>query len=381
MEYLYITLGIVIILLLVLLIVMLFAKKSQQPDILKEITNQRRETSEQMQKNREELAGNISRLSQEMETRLETQNRRIERRIADLEERNEKAMAGIRQTVDENLHKSLEEHIGQSFKTVSERLEQVYKGLGEMQTLASGVGDLKKVLSNVKNRGVWGELQLERLLAQMLSYEQYEKNACTVPGSGKSVEFAVKLPSVTGEITLLPIDSKFPIESYSRLSDAYDNTPELVDKYAKELEDAVKKSARDIYEKYINPPITTDYAIMFLPVEGLYCEVVKCSGLVEHLQQKYKVIIAGPTTLTALLSSMQMGFRTVALEKRATEVWATLSAVKTEFEKFSEVVDDARKHIALVDKDLEKLVGTRSRAIVSKLSRLEESLPEENSAE
>jgi len=376
MVYLCIALGVII----VIMSILLFWGMSKKNDdgMLKELSSQRRENSEQLQKNREELAASISRLSQEMEFRFENQNRKIDLKLSEIELRNEKAINSVQKSVDENLHKSLEEHIGQSFKTVSDRLEQVYKGLGEMQTLANGVGDLKKVLSNVKNRGVWGELQLERLLSQMLSAEQYVKNATTKPGSGQIVEFAIKLPSASGEITLLPIDSKFPIESYNRLLDAYDNSPELTETCAKELEDAVRKSAKDISDKYINPPFTTDYALMFLPVEGLYCEVARRNGLIELLQQKYKILISGPTTLTALLSSLQMGFRTVALEKRTTEVWATLSAVKSEFEKFSEVIDSTRKHLSKADEDLEKLVGVRARAIVSKLSRLEETLPDES---
>ena len=379
MEYLCIFLGITVIVLAVLLIV--FLPKKQDDSLLRELGIQRRESAEQLQKNREELAGSIARLSQELEFRFQNQNRRIDAKLAEIETKNEKAINGVQKSVDENLHKSLEAHIGQSFKTVSDRLEQVYKGLGEMQTLANGVGDLKKVLSNVKNRGVWGELQLERLLSQMLSGEQYIKNAATKPGSGQIVEFAIKLPSASGETTLLPIDSKFPIESYNRLIDACDNSPDQAESFAKELEDAVKKSAKDISEKYINPPFTTDYAIMFLPLEGLYCEVARRNGLIELLQQKYKIIISGPTTLTALLSSLQMGFRTVALEKRTTEVWATLSAVKSEFEKFSDIIDSTRKHLSRADDDLEKLLGVRTRAIVSRLGRLEETLPDEENPE
>lgn len=380
MEYL---LCIALIFIILLLLIIMFVRKPEKEDetLINELARQRHENSEQMQKNREELAGSISRLSQELEMRMENQNRKIDLRLAEIQEKNEKAISGVQKSVDENLHKSLEEHIGQSFKTVSDRLEQVYKGLGEMQSLANGVGDLKKVLSNVKNRGVWGELQLERLLSQMLSNEQFVKNAVTKPGSGQLVEFAIKLPSSQGEYTLLPIDSKFPIESYNRLLDSYDNSPELIESCAKELEDSVKKSAKEISEKYINPPLTTDYAIMFLPIEGLYCEVARRNGLIELLQQKYKILISGPTTLTALLSSLQMGFRAVALEKRSTEVWSTLSAVKTEFEKFSDIIDSTRKHLNKADEELEKLVGVRSRAIVSKLGRLEETLPEEKPQE
>lgn len=374
MEYICIALALIIV---VLVIALIMKKPPREDSLVRELAEQRRESSVQLQKNREELAESISRLSRELDLKLDVQSRNMERRLYEIEEKNEKAVKLVKNSVDENLHKSLEEHIGQSFKTVSERLEQVYKGLGEMQTLAVGVGDLKKALTNVKNRGVWGELQLERLLTQMLSDEQFVRNAVTKPGSGQQVEFAVKLPSSSGKITLLPIDSKFPTESYNRLIDAYDNSPELIEAHAKELEEVIKKSARDISEKYINPPFTTDYAVMFLPIEGLYCEVARRDGLIELLQQKYKILISGPTTLAALLSSLQLGFRAAALEKRSAEAWSTLAAVKTEFEKFSDVIDNTRKHILKADDELEKLVGVRTRAIVSKLGKLEEALPDQ----
>ena len=305
-----------------------------------------------------------------MENRFEIQNRKIEYKLSQIEEKNEKSIENIRKTVDENLHETLNKSIGESFKTVNEQLEQVYKGLGEMQTLAAGVGDLKKIFSNVKNRGVWGELQLERLLCQMLSSEQYIKNAVIKQGSGQQVEFAVKLPS-NDQTVLLPVDSKFPIESYTRLLEAYDNNPEGIQACAKELENAVKKSAMDISEKYINPPYTTDYAIMFLPIEGLYCEVARRDGLLELLQQKYNIIISGPTTFTALLTSLQLGFKTVSIEKRTAKVWQTLSKVKKEFENFSGVLTKAQTHISQASDDLDKLVGVRSRAILNKLNGLE----------
>ena len=375
MEKIFLALCAVIIILLILLLI----KKPQagrDDALLSYLAQQNRDNLDQLQKNREELAGNISRLSQTLDAKLEMQNRKIDLRLSEIEEKNGKAIGKIQEAVDENLHKSLEEHIGQSFKTVSDRLEQVYKGLGEMQNLAVGVGDLKKVLSNVKNRGVWGELQLERLLSQMLSYEQYVKNAVTKPGSGQVVEFAVKLPSGNDKTVLLPIDSKFPVESYNRLLDATESSPEQAEIYGKELEDMIKKSAKEISEKYINPPLTTDYAIMFLPVEGLYCEVVRRDGLIELLQQKYKIIISGPTTLTALLNSLQIGFKAVALEKRTAQVWSTLVAAKSEFEKFSEVLTLTRKRLAQADEELEKLVGVRTRAIISRLDKLEQTLPE-----
>ncbi len=376
MEYIIIALAVIVIILIAVLSFMAIGKNNDK--LILELQNQRKDTLEQLQKNREELQNNIARFSDSVDKKLDMQNRKIEYRLGEIQEKNEKSIETVRKTVDENLHKSLEEHIGQSFKTVSERLEQVYKGLGEMQTLAAGVGDLKKVLSNVKNRGVWGELQLERLLSGILSPDQYIKNAAPKPGSGQVVEFAIKLPTSGTETVLLPIDSKFPIESYERLIDAYDNASPDIEVHAKELEDMIKKSAKDISEKYINPPITTDFAIMFLPVEGLYCEVVRRESLIELLQQKYRVIISGPTTLTALLNSLSMGFKTAALEKRTALVWSTLKSVKIEFDKFSEVLESSRKHIKKADEDLDKLVGVRTRSIIGKLDRLEETLPDEH---
>ncbi len=377
MQFTDILLTFLIVLIFALVLISLLKKPANSSDaIMEELKRQSRDNLDQMQKNREELSTNLARHSAAIDAKLELQNRKIDSRLNSIEEKNEKSIEKVRKTVDENLHKSLEEHIGQSFKTVSERLEQVYKGLGEMQTLATGVGDLKKVLTNVKNRGVWGELQLERLLSGVLSYDQYIKNATARPGSGQVVEFAIKLPTAHDETVLLPIDSKFPVESYNRLLDCYENNLSDAEIYAKELEDMIKKSAKDISEKYINPPITTDFAIMFLPVEGLYCEVVRRDGLIEMLQQKYRVIISGPTTLTALLNSLSMGFKTVALEKRTAQVWATLSAVKIEFDKFSAILDNSRKHLKQADEDIEKLVGVRTRSIISKLDKLEETLPE-----
>ncbi|MBQ3053910.1 MAG: DNA recombination protein RmuC [Clostridia bacterium] len=355
---------------IILLIILILKMPKNDSSIRQELITQRKENAEQSLKNRQELSESISRLNMSMENRFEIQNRKIEYKLSQIEEKNEKSIENIRKTVDENLHETLNKSIGESFKTVNEQLEQVYKGLGEMQTLAAGVGDLKKIFSNVKNRGVWGELQLERLLCQMLSSEQYIKNAVIKQGSGQQVEFAVKLPS-NDQTVLLPVDSKFPIESYTRLLEAYDNNPEGIQACAKELENAVKKSAMDISEKYINPPYTTDYAIMFLPIEGLYCEVARRDGLLELLQQKYNIIISGPTTFTALLTSLQLGFKTVSIEKRTAKVWQTLSKVKKEFENFSGVLTKAQTHISQASDDLDKLVGVRSRAILNKLNGLE----------
>ena len=369
MLYICITLAVLVLLLIFTLIFLLLRTDNKNLIAREEFLGQHRENLNEMRLGREELSASLSRFAAGLDAKLESQNRRIDMRLSDIEARNEKSIEEIRKTVDDNLNKTLGEHIGQSFKAVNDRLEQVNRGIGEMHGIAESIGDLKKVLSNVKNRGVWGELQLDRLLSQMLSAEQYEKNFSAKPGSGQSVEFAVKIPS-GDDIIYLPIDSKFPVESYTRLQEAYDNNRDDAEKYAKELEDAVKKSAKEISEKYINPPLTTDYAVMFLPVEGLYCEVVKRDGLLEYIQQKYRIIISGPTTLTALLNSLQVAFRSAKLEKKAAEVYAVLAEIKTEFEKFESTLSDAQRHLNQTSGDLERLVGTRTRSIIKKLDGL-----------
>ena len=291
----------------------------------------------------------------------------VERSIKALQEDNAKQLDRMRETVDEKLQKTLDERLNQSFAVVSERLEQVYKGLGEMQTLASGVGDLKKVLSNVKTRGIFGEIQLGAILEEILAPEQYETNIVTKKGSSNPVEYAIKLPGTDGESVYLPIDAKFPADAYTRVRDAYDTgDPSELASAKKILEAAVKSFARDIRDKYISPPATTDFAIMFLPFEGLYAEVVSC-GLVEVLQRDYKVSIAGPTTMAALLNSLQMGFRTLAIQKRSGEVWKVLGAVKTEFDRFGDVLEATQRRLEQTSTELDKLVGVRTRQIRSKL--------------
>ncbi len=277
----------------------------------------------------------------------------------------------IRQTVDEKLQKTLNDRLSQSFELVTKQLEQVHKGLGEMQNLAVGVGDLKKVLSNVKTRGTLGEIQLEAILEQILAPEQYRKNVATIPDSRNLVEFAVVLPGTDDRGVLLPIDSKFPIEPYYRLLEAYEtaNADEVATAY-KALENAIKLQAKNISEKYIEAPYTTDFAVMFLPVEGLYAEVVR-HGLVETLQRDYKINIAGPTTMSAILNSLQMGFRTLAIQKRSSEVWTILSSVKSEFGKFGEVLEAARVKLRRANEDLDKLIGTRTNAILRRLKDVE----------
>jgi len=280
----------------------------------------------------------------------------------------------MRETVDEKLHSTLEKRLGESFKLVSDRLEIVHKGLGEMQTLAMGVGDLKKVLSNVKTRGTLGEIQLGRILDQILTKDQYDINVATKKGSRDNVEFAIKLPGRDNdnEVVYLPMDSKFPLDMYHNLVDAYETGDQkLIEEGYKKLEAAIKKSAKDIRDKYIDPPHTTDFGIMFLPIEGLYAEVVKRTNLVEILQREYRINVTGPTTLAALLNSLQMGFKTLAIEKRSSEVWKVLGAVKTEFGKFEDVLKSTQKKLNQASTDLDKLVGTRTKQINKKLMDVE----------
>lgn len=281
----------------------------------------------------------------------------------------------MRETVDEKLHKTLEERLGQSFKLVSDRLEAVQKGLGEMQSLANGVGDLKKVLNNVKTRGVLGEYQLGNILEQILAPEQYDSNVKTKKGSNDLVEFAIKLPGKDdeGSQVYLPIDAKFPQDDYVRLQEAFDAGDAAgIDSATKSLMNSVKKFAKDIHEKYVDPPNTTDISILFLPVEGLYAEVVRHPQMVSDLQRDYQVIITGPSTLAAILNSFAMGFRTLAIQKRSSEVWKVLGAVKTEFSKFGGVLEKAQKKINEANKELDALVGTRTKMMLSKLRRVEE---------
>lgn len=305
------------------------------------------------------------------EQKLDAMRQTMAQSLQYMQEDNNKRLDSIRQTVDEKLQKTLEDKMTQSFRLVNERLEQVYKGLGEMQTLAVGVGDLKKVLSNVKTRGILGEIQLGAILEEILSPEQYAANIATVPGSKNVVEYAVKLPGDDGAPVYLPIDSKFPGDAYAALQDAYDSgSAEAVQAAFQTLSTRIKSFAKDIHDKYIEPPHTTEFGIMFLPFEGLYAEVVN-RGLVEVLQRDYKVNIAGPSTMAALLNSLQMGFRTVAIQKRSSEVWAILGAVKTEFDKFGDILAATQNRLNQAGAELDKLVGVRTRAIQRKLRSVE----------
>ena len=301
------------------------------------------------------------------EQQLDNIRHSVENRLNYIQEDNNKKLEEMRKTVDERLQQSIEEKMNRSFSLVNERLEQVYKGLGEMQSLAVGVGDLKKVLSNVKTRGILGEIQLSAILSEILSPEQYEENVATKKGSKNVVEFAVKLPSDDDKFIYLPIDSKFPGDTYAALRDAIDEGDKIkIDLAAKALITRIKSEAKDIHDKYIDPPYTTEFAIMFLPFEGLYSEAVN-RGLVEILQRDYKVNIAGPSTMAALLNSLQMGFKTLAVQKRSAEAWEILGAVKQEFDKFGDVLEATQQRLDQANKELDKLVGVRTRQIQRKL--------------
>jgi DNA recombination protein RmuC len=339
--------------------------------------------------NRDELTTNLKEFQRAFDENVKSFNELQREKFGLLEKQQQKMLEStegklelMRQTVDEKLHKTLEERLGQSFQIVSDRLEAVQKGLGEMQSLANGVGDLKKVLSNVKTRGVLGEIQLGNILEQIMAPEQYEANVKTKQNSNDHVEFAIKLPGKDddGKEVYMPIDAKFPQEDYVRLQTAYDAGDILgIEIASKALSQAVKKFAKDIRDKYIDPPHTTDFGILFLPIEGLFAEVVRQPELVAILQREYKIIVTGPTTLAAMLNSLQMGFRTLAIQKRSSEVWQILGAVKTEFSKFGDTLDKAQRKINEANKELDTLVGTRTRMLLSKLKKVEE-LPQAESS-
>jgi DNA recombination protein RmuC len=329
-----------------------------------------KDQNEALQQFGERVRQSLLDLSNVQREKLSELSRRQDELLKNTEQRLEK----IRETVDEKLQKTLETRLGQSFDLVSTQLQAVQKGLGEMQSLANGVGDLKRVLTNVKSRGLLGEYQLQAILENILSPDQYVANAA-VTGTRERVEFAIKMPGQAEEI-FLPIDSKFPQEAYLRLVDALEIADKaLADQYRLELIKAVKKSAADIFNKYIHPPQTTDFAILFLPMESLYGEVLREPGLAQLLQQEYKVIVTGPTTLSAILNSLQMGFRTLAIQKRSSEVWQVLGAIKTEFGKFGVLLERTQKKLNEANSELDKLVGVRTRIIQRKLKEVQE-LPE-----
>jgi DNA recombination protein RmuC len=328
---------------------------------------------EEMTRSREENANAAKSQREELTASLENVRGIVDVRLQELQKDNAQQIDRMRATVDEKLHGTLEKRLGESFKLVSERLEKVHQGLGAMQQLASDVGGLQRVLTNVKTRGGWGEVQLGALLEQLLTSEQFDRNVQTRDESGERVDYAIKLPGEgNGAAVWLPIDAKFPMEDYQRLITAQESgETALTDDALKNLETQLKKSAKDICTKYINPPKTTDFALMFLPTEGLYAEAIRRVGLVEQVQRDCRVVFAGPTTLAALLNSLQMGFRTLAIQKRSSEVWNLLAGVKSEFAKFGEAISKVKDRLDQAAGDMEK-VAVRSRAITKKLRDVEE---------
>lgn len=340
----------------------------------------RTEQAESMKNFGELLTGQLHQLTQRNTQSLETLRETVETKLSSIQVDNNQKLEQMRQTVDEKLHNTLEQRLGESFKQVSDRLEQVHNGLGEMRTLASGVGDLKKVLTNVKVRGTWGEVQLDTLLDQILSADQYAKNVSTRPNSSERVEFAIKLPGrdMTDDVVWLPIDAKFPLEDYQRLVEAHELADLIaMEEASKALEIRIKAEAKTIRDKYLEPPHTTDFGLLFLPIEGLYAEVIRRPGLSDFLQREYRVTVVSPTTICAILNSLQMGFKTLAIEKRSSEVWMVLGAVKTEFSKFGDVLAKTKKKLDEARNTIES-AEVRSRAIDRQLRQVEALPVEEN---
>ena len=386
-EYILLAAALLSAVLLIVLLCLLLSRHRElthrlerlQRELVEEQRRSRQESNQSVQQSVQSLSQVLltaqGQANQQMTDSMEHIRRAVTGQLDAIREENNRQLEQMRRTVDEKLQQTLNDRISQSFRLVNERLEQVYTGLGEMKTLASGVGDLKKVLSNVKTRGVLGEIQLGAILEQILSPEQYEANVHTKPGSQNVVEYAVKLPGSDSGHVWLPVDAKFPVDAYGQLLDAYDSgDPDAVKAAGTVLEQRIRAFARDIRDKYLAPPHTTEFGIMFLPVEGLYAEVVR-RGMVETLQRDYRVNIAGPTTMAAVLNSLQMGFKTLAIQKRSGEVWKVLGAVKTEFEKFGTVIQSAQQRLEQANSELDKLVGVRTRQIQRRLADVT-SLPE-----
>ncbi|MGC8907962.1 MAG: DNA recombination protein RmuC [Desulfomonilaceae bacterium] len=391
-EFLLAAITLLLILILVLQIAALLRKRPLDvqtlASLLESIQSSHdridRSVRQEVAQNREELANALKNVADTLFQQLrdiehatgqhlERLRETVSEKLTSMQNDNNRYLERIRATVDEQLHGALERRLGESFKLVSERLEQVYRGLGEMQSLAVGVGDLKRALTNVKTRGTWGEVQLGALLQDVLLADQYAANVST-KGAGERVEFAVKLPGAkdNDEVVWLPIDAKFPMEDYLRLLDAYDKADaQMAEAASKQLETRVRQCAADIANKYLNPPVTTDFAILFLPTEGLFAEAMRRSGLADSIQREYRVVIAGPTTLWAILNSIQMGFRSLAVQKRSTEVWRLLAAVKTEWAKYQEVLERVLKKLNEASRTVEK-AKTQTDAISRKLRQVEE---------
>ena len=399
MDFTTILLIITILLLVIVIFTTLSSKKkNNSKEFIHEFNQVRQELNTMFMQTREEISrtvgnqitestklqqmqlSNITTLNEtklenmrkNMDEKLDSMRITVENKLLLLQKDNSEKLEQMRVTVDEKLHSTLEKRLGESFKLVNDRLESVYKGLGEMQTLAQGVGDLKKVFTNVKSRGFWGEIQLGNILEQFLTNEQYECNVKTKPKSNDLVEFAIKLPGRNdNEFVWLPVDSKFPIEDYSRLVDAEEIADTaLILESRKKLENSIKSFAKDIHDKYIEVPFTTDFGIMFLPTESLYCEVLRNTGLCEFISQKYRIVVSGPTTFVALLNSLQMGFKTLAIEKRTSEVWQLLGIVKSEFSKFGDILDKTNKKLLEISNTME-LATKKTRTIERKLKKVE----------
>ncbi len=369
-----ITLLVIIVLLnlAVLAVVFIFrGGKEKDSGVREELSAGRQESASNSRALREEISSSLTGLARLNEEKLENMRRSMEERIKSLQDDNSQKLEKMRQTVDEKLHETLEKRLGESFKQVSDRLEQVHRGLGEMQSLAVGVGDLKKVLSNVKSRGTLGEVQLGNILEQVFAPTQYVKDFAPRQESRDHVEYAIKYPGRDGEPVYLPIDSKFPVEDYQRLMEAQDRGDAvMVEEAAKALEKRIKGEAKDIKDKYLNPPVTTDFGILFLPFEGLYAEVLRRPGLYETLHTEFKVAVCGPTTILAFLNSLQMGFRTITIQKRSQEVWQLLSVIKNEFSKFGDLLDKTQKKLQEAGETIEQ-VAKSTKKMDKKLSDVE----------
>ncbi|MBQ2426884.1 MAG: DNA recombination protein RmuC [Ruminococcus sp.] len=388
METVLLVIGIAAVILLAALIVIVLLSNKNKVDeqqlarqISADISRQQSELRQELTAQTQNSVGAMGGMLEQRLQGFAAENQRslnsirdtVEKRLNEIQTDNARQLDEMRSTVDEKLNKSLDEKFSNSFSLVSQRLEQVYKGLGEMQNLAVGVGDLKKVLSNVKTRGILGEIQLGSILAEILSPTQYEENAATKQGSRNRVEFAVKLPADEGGFIYLPIDSKFPGDTYLALRDAVESGDKAqIEVCEKALLGTIRNEAKDIHDKYIDPPHTTDFAVMFLPFEGLYSEVVN-RGMVEELQHKYKVSIAGPSTMAALLNALQMGFRTLAVQKRSAEVWDVLRSVKKEFDSFADVLEKTQTRLDQANKELDNLVGVRTRQMQKQLAKVDSS--------
>ncbi len=368
-EILCLALIAVLALLTVVLLLVSISAHAKMNELRREVREDRRENMSFNQQEYEAVTRSLSDFSARQDAQLEAVRRSVDDRLRAMQSDNAEQMERMRLTVDEKLQQTLDDKLSRSFQTVRASLDEVYRGLGEMQGLAQGVGDLKKVLSNVKTRGILGEIQLGSILEQILSPGQYDENVATVPGSSERVEYAIRMPGEGEDFVWLPIDAKFPGEAYAALMDAYQGgDPAAIEQTRRQLYAFLRKSAKDIHDKYVEPPHTTDFAVMFLPFEGLYAEAVNL-GMMELVQREFKIMIAGPSTMAALLNSLQMGFRTLAIQKHSGEVWKVLGSVKTEFDKFAEVLAATQKRLNQANEELDKLVGVRTRSIQRSLRR------------